>query len=574
MDKKKSKPSPQPPVSNAAKHREGIESIIVAIILALLFRTFEAEAFVIPTGSMAPTLQGRHRDVKCSECGYRYQVGASLEEESHNGLVLDSTCPMCRYYQRLDSRKANEGSFNGDRILVTKFAYQFWDPERWDVIVFKYPGNAKQNYIKRLVGLPNETIRIRHGDVFTCPEGSGEFSIARKPPRKMLAMLQLVSDTDRIPPAMISAKWPAVWIDTGHDSQGWQVRDDRRQYTLAQTDSTRWLRYRHVVATPQDWQFLQRGTPAPAAGPLRGELISDYYAYNNQRYERMPGPMIQMSNWVGDLALECDVSIDGRSGMLSFDLVEAGDHFLCEIDVATGQARLRIHGHSRLDGAEQLVGQTRVRGPGNYKFRFSNVDNQLRLWVGRSLVSFTSEAKPHAGTYQAGPIDSPQWSEQDPGDLQPIGIGGNGLPLTVTRLRVLRDIYYIAADSTDVTRGDRIRLTDYAKPYDPRQVRRIFADPAAWATTELFADRDAVEFNLKHNQYFPMGDNNPQSKDARLWAGIENSLFDGQEIRVDHYVGREMLIGKAFYIYWPHGWNVANIRFPVVPNLPRMGRIR
>ena len=54
--------------------REGVESIIIAIVLALLFRTFEAEAFVIPTGSMAPTLQGRHKDVACPECGYRYRT--------------------------------------------------------------------------------------------------------------------------------------------------------------------------------------------------------------------------------------------------------------------------------------------------------------------------------------------------------------------------------------------------------------------------------------------------------------------------------------------------------------------
>src|SRR5438067_1059753 len=40
--------------------RETIESIVVAFVLAFLFRTFEAEAFVIPTGSMAPTLYGQH----------------------------------------------------------------------------------------------------------------------------------------------------------------------------------------------------------------------------------------------------------------------------------------------------------------------------------------------------------------------------------------------------------------------------------------------------------------------------------------------------------------------------------
>src|SRR5215216_5670426 len=60
--------------------RETLDSIVIAFILAFLFRTFEAEAFVIPTGSMALTLMGRHKDVVCPKCNYRYQVSASEEE--------------------------------------------------------------------------------------------------------------------------------------------------------------------------------------------------------------------------------------------------------------------------------------------------------------------------------------------------------------------------------------------------------------------------------------------------------------------------------------------------------------
>ena len=59
--------------------RETIESVAMAIILAFIFRAFIVEAFVIPTGSMASTLQGRHMDLDCPQCGYRYQAGASSE---------------------------------------------------------------------------------------------------------------------------------------------------------------------------------------------------------------------------------------------------------------------------------------------------------------------------------------------------------------------------------------------------------------------------------------------------------------------------------------------------------------
>jgi len=68
------------PVTWSRTLRETVESVAIAFILAFLFRTFEAEAFVIPTGSMAPTLQGRHKDADCPKCGYHYRVSASAEE--------------------------------------------------------------------------------------------------------------------------------------------------------------------------------------------------------------------------------------------------------------------------------------------------------------------------------------------------------------------------------------------------------------------------------------------------------------------------------------------------------------
>src|SRR6188768_3598523 len=78
--------------------RETIESIIIAVILAFLFRAFEAEAFVIPTGSMAPTLMGRHCDLTCDKCGHRYRAGESKELN----VLAGATCPICRYTMQLD----------------------------------------------------------------------------------------------------------------------------------------------------------------------------------------------------------------------------------------------------------------------------------------------------------------------------------------------------------------------------------------------------------------------------------------------------------------------------------------
>src|SRR5688572_23696962 len=67
--------------------KETVESILVAFILAFIFRAFVVEAFVIPTGSMAPTLLGAHVRLRCDDCGYRWKVNFS------NGSRNDDQIP-------------------------------------------------------------------------------------------------------------------------------------------------------------------------------------------------------------------------------------------------------------------------------------------------------------------------------------------------------------------------------------------------------------------------------------------------------------------------------------------------
>jgi len=55
---------------------------------------------------------------------------------------------------------------NGEYLLIEKIGYRFKEPERGDVVVFKYPNNPKINYIKRIIGLPGETIRVTGGKVY------------------------------------------------------------------------------------------------------------------------------------------------------------------------------------------------------------------------------------------------------------------------------------------------------------------------------------------------------------------------------------------------------------------------
>lgn len=565
--------------------RETIESIVVAVILAFLFRAFVAEAFVIPTGSMAPTLQGRHMDVTCVKCGYPYRTGASIENDGGDQVVA-TTCPICRYTMDLNkSADPNQQSFNGDRILVSKFAYEVGDPQRWDVIVFKYPGNAKQNYIKRLVGLPRETLRVLHGDLFYLKDADAErgetkFHIARKPPRKLQAMLQLVDDTNYVPQTLAEAGWPTRWQDWAHqDAPAWEKRSDATGFATRGTpDQEAWLRYRHVVPWDIDWVDMKDGR-APqrvVEHSLYGELILDYYAYNDgvesqrlyadapgRRARRAPGMHLGM-HWVGDLAIESEVEVQGDSGELMLDLVKGGVHYTCRIDVATGVARLAIDGGKRSfvgdEGGEvqQPQADTAVRGRGRYSLRFSNCDQELLLWVNDRVVQFAGPT-----TYEPEPDLKPRWSQQDAGDFEPLGIGARGVALAVPRLRVLRDVYYVAV--TSETRNEH----EYVDYYSEEDILRVMGTPELWATTPLFdARRRNVEFHLGPDQFFPLGDNSPQSRDARLWSRPDPAT--GQP-HPPHFVSRELLTGEALLIYWPHAWRRP---IPFWPNFKRMGLIR
>lgn len=85
--------------------RETVETVVFVVVLVLLLKTFLAEAFVIPTGSMATTLLGYHVETNCEKCGYKYVFNASSVAEPQQGQVdniFGSWCPNCQAYNPFD----------------------------------------------------------------------------------------------------------------------------------------------------------------------------------------------------------------------------------------------------------------------------------------------------------------------------------------------------------------------------------------------------------------------------------------------------------------------------------------
>ena len=529
---KKAGAAKPPATSGSAAVRETVESVVIAFVLAFLFRTFEAEAFVIPTGSMAPTLMGQHKDFECPSCGYRYQVGAS-EQDGRTPDVLEGTCPMCRRPADLSARNPEGVSYpiyNGDRILVGKFAYQFNDPERWDVAVFRYPGDAQTNYIKRLVGLPGETIRIQYGNIYVRRD-DGEFQIARKPPDKMLAVLQPVFDNDLMPRLMERYELTPRW----HSAGGFEPVDKYRAYeTDGSNPDTVWLHYQHRTPTRDEWRHLLRDGRLPQGAEIAPRAIDDFTAYNTSR---TPDPRTHMDRepiWVGDLAVGCTVDVRSGGGELLLQLVRGGTRFLCQINLNDGMATLSMSG----DDGFHPQAKTALRGPGKHEVLFSNCDDQLRLWIDGTLVIFGDS---DAATCYDGSMNHDLSRE----DLTPASIGARAATVQVSHLKIARDLYYIARPQDGPSEG---------------VPAGTMKNPAGWYRGSL-RHIASGNFKLGANEFLMLGDNSAMSKDSRLWPG------DG----LPYAVTRDLLIGKAIFIYWPHSWETP---IPFWPNLSRMGFVR
>ncbi|HMB03785.1 MAG TPA: S26 family signal peptidase [Isosphaeraceae bacterium] len=538
-------------------YRETVEAIVVAMILALLVRGFEAEAFVIPTGSMAPTLMGRHKEITCPQCGYVYAVNASDEVESssvgdsNGSKVLAGTCVNCRFQARLDKAP----SFKGDRILVMKFPYDMphlpgsSNPERWDVVVFRYPEKPEVSYIKRLVGLPGEVLKIYFGDIYSKPPGAKDFHLERKPLRHQRAMQMMVYDDTHRPVALRGRPEWRRWTSRGD----WNEATPGR-FSGAGETAPDWaeLRYRHLVPDPEQWRAIVDGLPLPY--PPRPTLITDFSSYNtgltDNPHGDPEGPWMQ-PNWVGDLTLSAELNVKAPGGAVRFELIEGGVANRCDIDLATGVATLS-HGGKSL--GEKPSG---ISGPGSYSVEFANVDDRLTLVVnggtpfGDGLPYDVAE--PHPAPTAA--------------DLSPAAIAARGAAIDVSDLVLKRDIYYTQHPG----RSDYRQSWEMHSPRMPVEL----SDPAQFAA---LGELESREYPIAPNRFLMLGDNSPRSADSRGWS--TNDLWDPSN-RASWEVPRALITGKAFFVYWPHGklfgpnfriWG--DLRFPFRPYLERMKWIR
>jgi len=620
--------------------RETIESLAVAFILALLFKAFIAEAFVIPTGSMAPTLMGAHKDIRCEECGCQYQCGASNEFTDVGArkktTVIGTTCPLCRKPQIANPFiNSNNATFSGDRILVSKLAYAWSQPRRWDVIVFKFIEAARLNYIKRCIGRPNETILVQEGNIFVGknPESTDgdkalneTFEIARKPPHVINAMLQPLSDTKYLAKTLIKAGLPSAWQPFPANESSWLVEQTETSWSASiasvPAGSTHWLRYYHRVVDPLSWESVETtgNLPSPIP-PQSSRLVTDFTAYNANyssdtkldsdnfqedaqnliRRAQRSGFILNLPlendgiHWTGDLAAEFEIKTERDTQSLAFLLVEAGVEHECRIDLKSGEATLSVSLNGNLIKAFEQVGgalankataMTRVRAGGNHRLRFANVDDTLVLWVDGKPVKWSPSGNLQTESYLPLADRVPKSTPTNPLDAAPIAIGVEGGGGTISRARTFRDIYYIAHGNGNPGLGlfdypdvlGALRQSSSAENLEQysKEIHNMTAEALGRKISREGLSRNAILSNPNLWASSPMAKNRQSrkftmEKDWYFPMGDNSAASSDARSWNEHHSPERLFIGRAVMVFWPHYWNAP---VPFLPNVQRMGLIR
>jgi signal peptidase I len=536
--------------------KETIESILVAFILAFIFRAFVVEAFVIPTGSMGPTLMGAHVRLACPDCGYRFTSnysttgGDDTDIPSYSNFSTGTTflCPNCGY--NIPYSGLREVYF-GDRILVLKYRYLFNEPAPWDVVVFKSPYEKKRdpddpkytdNYIKRLVGLPGQSIVILDGDVYVGPHGAkpGDFKILRKPLYAQTSLWRDVFDNDYLPQGLRreesgSSPFQQPWVvESGTGWQGPQTAADS-------------LRTPGSIAASRIFTFDNvQGESAirfdSTANHTNVDMLTDWLAYDQHG----------MGNPVGDLKLSLVYQRKAGQGPLRLQMTKRGECFTAEL--SPGKVLLSRHkvlnpDKFQLDSSmwqqplEASVPALNETKP--VAVEFINVDYRVSVRInGKEVIATTDDR------YTPDPVKllaEARTPHSD--DSRPIvRIAAASQTCAIEHLRLAKDVYYLNSGKHLDPNGANSNEPWYATPGN---------------VMELGSD-----------EYFVLGDNSMVSLDARFWGAPVDLPHEG-----DYHVGAgrvpgRFLLGKAFFVYWPAGYRPPSLPFGIEPDFGDMRFIR
>jgi signal peptidase I len=344
---------------------------------------------VVPSGSMATTLLGVHRDVVCADCGHRFAYGT--DQRLLAGVTV---CPNCGS----TTTEATElPELPGERVLIDRATLGWRDPQRWEVVAFRHPRDARMICVKRVAGLPGEEVQIREGDLYI------DGQIQRKTLEQQRAQAVLVHDANHEP--VSSKALPRCW--QGESGSRWQVSGGRFLHPSG-GEAMDWCVYHH-------WQWE----------PGRLDRACETAVSDDLPYNRAWPRHVEEIRPVGDLILSFRVvQAEGR-GRLAVRARAGEREFLLTIDPLGGSYEVRADGV--LVGEKGAVSICRQREQGS-RWEVSVVDRQFLVAVdGRPLVTYAYEM----ADGKAVGSGTGRFS-----------IGCQGLQVEIRDVRVDRDVYY------------------------------------------------------------------------------------------------------------------------------------
>lgn len=406
-------PTESQKATRVTRHTNPVRLLLVVIAvfvgLFLIIRTLAVEPFGVPTGSMAPALIGHHRDGVCPRCGYTVHVGRPSTGNTHDHFS-HVVCPNCDFRFSL----ASAPDLSGDRLLVDKNIYSLRHPRRWEMVVFRCPdpdpNEFGKPYVKRLIGLPGETITIVDGDVYV----NGQLA------RKGLAEVR-----ETMMPVFIMAYVPKT--------DGWRSR-----WLVASETDPRLPTGTTGNKTPSP--VLEGDTLVLDASESPQSIVGVTYRHWNlddrheepihiwNAYDGLPRHFGQLPT-AHDFILSCEIEATATTtaeASFACRLLDGADAVSAEISVGqkrTGHAQLIRENHGGID----TVSGISLVPKRKYRLEFAFVDRRVMLALDGKLVMAPADLPPVAGRKDVS---------------RPLQFGSRGCRIIIRDLILYRDIHY------------------------------------------------------------------------------------------------------------------------------------
>ncbi|MEX0641518.1 MAG: signal peptidase I [Pirellulales bacterium] len=311
---------------NSRTIRDVVHVAVGVVVVAAVLQTWLVLGWIVPVtvsgSSMAPALLGPHRLYRCNGCQAEFAVG--LDQ-----LPLGEYA-MCTHCGQRRTTAAASPDRRGERIAVDRTAFAWREPHRWEVVVFRCPENASDLCVKRVVGLPGETISLDGGDVLI------DGQVVRKSLAEQLVMRLPVDITGEV-----------------NDVRTMQVGDVQCR------TSSHWLRN---DSTQLDYH------------PVHDEAISDEFNCNQG--------VTPPANRVTDVMLTFDARLAGAGKLVLKAATDAGR---CNVTVDFSQGEITLRRDGRTAARRPLTAAKAGLGRSS-EWTFSLFDRQVLLAIGNDVL--------------------------------------------------------------------------------------------------------------------------------------------------------------------------------------------